>query len=77
MPFPLPLVPFESYMLADGSQAYPRAFVIEAQLTGKLNRAGARSRLAGGARAASAIDGQNREDVQKLAMGRIGRRAGP
>src|SRR5690242_12469140 len=34
MTFPLPLVPFEYYMLADSSPEYPRVFVIEILLSG-------------------------------------------
>jgi Condensation domain len=38
MTFPLPLVPFEQYMLAENVSAYPRAFVLEVRLSGKLER---------------------------------------
>jgi NRPS condensation-like uncharacterized protein len=38
-PFPLPLVPFEEYMLAENTAQYPRVFVSDAEFTGEIDRA--------------------------------------
>ncbi len=38
MTFPLPLVPFEHYMVAEDTADYPRAFIAELRLSGPLNR---------------------------------------